>query len=115
MPVVTTAMLPTVVPAGTENLSIWAALTEPMATLPKFWLAGLPVKLTCALAATGCANAVRRKSEKEMRAAIGRNSWLSTNPVARLGRCIEAKDCSFGSRRAEITYLYVCEANPPVP
>jgi hypothetical protein len=89
--VVTTAMLPTVVPAGTENLSVSAELTEPMATVPKFWLAESPVKVTCALAVTGDASAARKKSDKEMHAAIRENSLVSTNPVARLGRCIEAR------------------------
>ena len=42
-PWVTTPMLPTVVPAATEKLSVFAALAEPMGCEPKFWLAAVPV------------------------------------------------------------------------
>jgi hypothetical protein len=80
--VVTTATEPTVVPEGTEKLSVCTALTEPMATAAKFRFAELPVKLTCALAVTGSASAARRKSKMEMRAPIGERSLFSTNPVA---------------------------------
>jgi len=96
-PVVTTAMLPTVVPEGTEKVRVRTVLTEPIATAPKFWLAKLPVELICAFAVRGSAIPADRKSEKEMRAGIGENSLLPTNAVAaivkafRLGWCIAAR------------------------
>jgi len=34
-------MLPTVVPAATEKLKVFAALVEPMASEPKFWVAAV--------------------------------------------------------------------------
>jgi hypothetical protein len=90
-PVVTTATLPTVVPEGMEKLNECPALTEPMGTVPKFCLAELPVKLTCALAATGSTSPARRKSDRPRRAAIGKDNLVSANPVARRGRCIETR------------------------
>ena len=50
-PVVSTPMLPTLVPAATEKLNPFAALEEPMSCEPKFLIAAVPVKLTCALIA----------------------------------------------------------------
>jgi hypothetical protein len=42
-PRVSTPTLPTVVPAAMEKLKLRAALVEPMATVPKFWLDELPL------------------------------------------------------------------------
>jgi hypothetical protein len=52
-------MLPTVVPAATEKLNVVAALVEPMACEPKFWLAAAPVYLICADPIAGCHSPAR--------------------------------------------------------
>src|SRR5580658_2857141 len=44
-PVVSTPMLPTLVPAATEKFNPFAALEEPMSCEPKFLIAAVPVKL----------------------------------------------------------------------
>jgi hypothetical protein len=50
LPVVSTPMLPTLVPEETENVMPFAALGVPMACEPKFLLAEVPAKFTCARA-----------------------------------------------------------------
>ena len=79
---VTTAMLPTAVFAEMEKLSVWGALGKPMACEPKFLLAAVPVKLTCAPTDAGNRRhaEISRKRESAARRK-GILAWMKSNFV----------------------------------
>jgi hypothetical protein len=64
MPVVNTAMLPTLVPAAIVKGSETVVLDDPTACEPMFTLGSGPVKLTCACAAIGDSRQARARRNK---------------------------------------------------